>query len=94
MKLRTRMAAAAGVAVAITVVVLAVAQYEAARSTLRGQIDQSLRERANPILQPRPGDGQARPEGRDAITRAASARASLLTVAVDSTRGVPAGGRA
>ena len=30
------MAAVAGVAVALTVVVLAVAQYEAARSTLRG----------------------------------------------------------
>ena len=63
MKLRTRMAAAAGVAVAITVVVLAVAQYEAARSTLRGQIDQSLRERANPIMQTRPGDGLGRPDG-------------------------------
>jgi two-component system sensor histidine kinase MprB len=62
-KLRTRMAAAAGVAVAITVVVLAAAQYEAARSTLRGQIDQALRERANPIAaQPRPGDGH-RPGG-------------------------------
>ena len=39
MKLRTRMAAVAGVAVALTVVALAVAQYGAARSTLRGQID-------------------------------------------------------
>jgi two-component system sensor histidine kinase MprB len=65
-KLRTRMAAAAGVAVAITVVVLAVAQYEAARSTLRGQIDQALQERASPIANSqRPGDGQGRPDGGD-----------------------------
>jgi two-component system sensor histidine kinase MprB len=47
--LRTRMAAVAGVAVALTVVVLAAAQYEAARSTLRGQIDSALRDRATPI---------------------------------------------
>jgi two-component system, OmpR family, sensor histidine kinase MprB len=47
--LRTRMAAVAGVAVALTVVVLAAAQYEAARSTLRGQIDSALRDRARPI---------------------------------------------
>jgi two-component system sensor histidine kinase MprB len=46
MKLRTRMAAVAGVAVALTVVALAVAQYGAARSTLRGQIDSALRDRA------------------------------------------------
>ena len=46
MTLRTRMAAAAGVAVALTVVALAAAQYAAARSTLRGQIDSALRDRA------------------------------------------------
>jgi two-component system sensor histidine kinase MprB len=67
-KLRTRMAAVAGVAVALTVVVLAAAQYEAARSTLRGQIDSALRDRAtsipstlghhnNPGGQPGGGDG-------------------------------------
>ena len=40
MKLRTRMAAVAGVAVAVTVVGAGRGtQYEAARSTLRGQID-------------------------------------------------------
>ena len=55
------MAAAAGVAVAITVVALAVAQYEAARSTLRGQIDAALRDRASPIVQlAGPGDGHGR----------------------------------
>ena len=46
MKLRTRMAAVAGLAVALTVVALAVAIYGAARSTLRGQIDSALRDRA------------------------------------------------
>ena len=46
MKLRTRMAAVAGVAVALTVIALAIAQYGAARSTLRGQIDSALRDRA------------------------------------------------
>jgi two-component system sensor histidine kinase MprB len=64
MKLRTRMAAAAGVAVAITVVALAVTQYEAARSTLRGQIDQSLQERASSIVNSRPpGGGDGRQDG-------------------------------
>jgi two-component system sensor histidine kinase MprB len=56
MSLRTRMAAVAGVAVALTVVVLAAAQYEAARSTLRGQIDSALRDRATP-LERSPGFG-------------------------------------
>jgi two-component system, OmpR family, sensor histidine kinase MprB len=58
--LRTRMAAVAGLAVALTVVALAVTQYEAARSTLRGQIDQALRERATPLASDQrggPGDG-------------------------------------
>ena len=50
MKLRTRMAAVAGVAVALTVVVLAATQDEAARSTLRGQIDSALQDRATTIV--------------------------------------------
>ena len=58
MSLRTRMAAVAGVAVALTVVVLAAAQYEAARSTLRGQIDSALRDRAAPIVSNPPLRGQ------------------------------------
>jgi two-component system, OmpR family, sensor histidine kinase MprB len=67
--LRTRMAAVAGVAVAVTVVALAVTQYEATRSTLRGQIDDALRERAQSLVNPRgpgggkdgrPGDGPGR----------------------------------
>jgi two-component system, OmpR family, sensor histidine kinase MprB len=52
--LRTRMAAVAGVAVALTVVALAATEYEAARSTLRGQIDSALRDRAQPLLAARP----------------------------------------
>ena len=65
MTLRTRMAAVAGVAVALTVVALAAAQYEAARSTLRGQIDSALRDRAASIVSspgPRDGDGNG-PDG-------------------------------
>ena len=46
MTLRTRIAAAAGVAVAVTVVGLAVGAYAATRSTLRGQIDSALSDRA------------------------------------------------
>ncbi len=65
MNLRTRMAAVAGVAVAVTVVALAVTQYEATRSTLRGQIDDALRERAQALVnQRRPGGGDGgRPDG-------------------------------
>ena len=60
------MAAVAGVAVAVTVVALAVTQYEAARSTLRGQIDQALRERGTSLAFDRgPGDGQGRPGNGD-----------------------------
>src|SRR4051794_22921419 len=44
------MAAVAGVAVALTVVVLAATQYEAASSTLRGQIDSALRDRAAQLV--------------------------------------------
>jgi two-component system sensor histidine kinase MprB len=67
MKLRTRMAAVAGVAVALTVVALAGTQYAATRSTLRGQIDDALRERAQSLASPRPpGGGQrGRPNGGD-----------------------------
>jgi two-component system sensor histidine kinase MprB len=63
--LRTRMAAVAGVAVALTVVALAAAQYEAARSTLRGQIDSALRDRAASIVSsPGPRDGHGNgPDG-------------------------------
>ena len=49
MNLRTRMAAVAGVAVALTVVALAGTEYEAARSTLRNQIDSALNDRARQL---------------------------------------------
>ena len=48
------MAAVAGVAVALTVLALAATEYEAARSTLQGQIDSALRDRAQPLLASRP----------------------------------------
>jgi two-component system sensor histidine kinase MprB len=58
------MAAVAGVAVALTVVALAVTEYEAARSTLRGQIDSALRDRAQPLPAPFPsGGGQGQGNG-------------------------------
>jgi two-component system sensor histidine kinase MprB len=65
MTLRTRMAAVAGVAVALTVVVLAAAQYEAARSTLRGEIDSALRDRATLIDSSPPIAGHGGPADGD-----------------------------
>jgi len=65
MTLRTRMAAVAGVAVALTVVVLAAAQYEAARSTLRGEIDSALRDRATLITSSPPIAGRGGPTDGD-----------------------------
>ena len=65
MTLRTRMAAVAGVAVALTVVVLAAAQYEAARSTLRGEIDSALRDRATLIDSSPPIAGRGGPTDGD-----------------------------
>jgi two-component system sensor histidine kinase MprB len=50
--LRKRIAAASGLAVALTVVGLAIGGYEATSSTLRGQIDSALNDRAKPFLQP------------------------------------------
>jgi two-component system sensor histidine kinase MprB len=47
--LRTRIAAAAGLAVALVVVVAAVAIYLGVRAELRGEVDDSLRERAAAI---------------------------------------------
>ncbi|MDX6539370.1 MAG: two-component system, OmpR family, sensor histidine kinase MprB [Gaiellales bacterium] len=68
MNLRTRMAAVAGVAVAVTVIALAVTEYEAARSTLRGQIDSALSDRSQPLgrgPQPTPTEGGGGPSERD-----------------------------
>jgi two-component system sensor histidine kinase MprB len=52
MSLRTRIAAVAGVAVAMTVVAADVVVYFAVRSSLRGQVEETLTERADA---PRPG---------------------------------------
>ena len=49
MTLRTRIALVAAMAVALTVVAVAVTNYAATRSELRGQVDQALRERLRPI---------------------------------------------
>jgi two-component system sensor histidine kinase MprB len=49
MTLRNRIAAAAGLAVALTVVAVAFAVYLGVRGELRGEVDQSLRERAGAV---------------------------------------------
>ena len=49
MSLRTRIAGAAGLAVALVVVIAAVAIYLGVRAELRGEVDDSLRERAGAI---------------------------------------------
>jgi two-component system, OmpR family, sensor histidine kinase MprB len=73
MNLRTRMAAAAAVAVAAAVVVVAVIVYVGVREQLRGEIDDSLRDRADGVARivgrPRPaaplggGPGERPPLG-------------------------------
>jgi two-component system sensor histidine kinase MprB len=62
--LRRRIAAVGGVAVALAVLVAAVAIYVAVRSDLRGQIDQSLTQRAQEFLGlPQLRDGAPTPGG-------------------------------
>ena len=60
MSLRTRIAAVAGVAVAVTVLIAAVSVYFAVRSSLRGEVEDALAQRAEA---PRPGPGFGRPGG-------------------------------
>ena len=50
MSLRTRMVLVAGVAVAIAVIAVAVGSYVGTRSSLQGQVDQSLQSVARPVL--------------------------------------------
>ena len=50
MSLRTRIAAVAGLAVALAVLAAAIGLYLAARSDLRGQIDESLEQRAQAFI--------------------------------------------
>jgi two-component system sensor histidine kinase MprB len=63
MSLRTRIAAVAGVAVAITVIAAAVAVYFAVRSSLRGEVEDALIERAD-VRDPGPPDGGPLPPFR------------------------------
>jgi two-component system sensor histidine kinase MprB len=65
MTLRTRIACAAGLAVALAVIAAAVAVYLGVRGELRGEVDDSLRSRAEAILH-RGADGAPGPRGRGA----------------------------
>jgi two-component system sensor histidine kinase MprB len=60
--LRLRIAAVGAAAVALAVLAAAVAIYLAVRSDLRGQIDQSLKQRAQEFVAPQPAGGDF-PEG-------------------------------
>ena len=62
MSLRTRIAGAAALAVALVVVIAAVAIYLGVRAELRGEVDDSLRERSATIgtLTERDGPGPGR----------------------------------
>jgi two-component system sensor histidine kinase MprB len=57
--LRTRIAAVASIAVAVAVLGAAVGMYVAVRSDLRGQVDSSLRQRAQGLVGPVPQAGPA-----------------------------------
>ena len=57
MSLRTRIAAAAALAVAVVVLVAAVAIYFGVRAELRGEVDSSLRERADMVTRIAEGPG-------------------------------------
>ena len=64
MSLRARIAAVAGVAVAVAILATAVFTYLAVRSSLRGEIDDALTERAQQISEGGPGrGGPGRPGG-------------------------------
>jgi two-component system, OmpR family, sensor histidine kinase MprB len=61
--LRARIAAVAGVAVALAVLAAAISLYLAVRSDLRGQIDESLTQRAQGFLAPPSPGGSGLPAG-------------------------------
>jgi two-component system sensor histidine kinase MprB len=64
MTLRTRIAAVAGLAVALVVVIASVAIYLGVRAELRGEVDDSLRQRADAIVRVvEPGARRAPPPG-------------------------------
>jgi two-component system sensor histidine kinase MprB len=68
--LRLRIAAVGGVAVALAVLAAAVAIYLAVRSDLRGQIDQSLTQRAQEFVRAAPIAAGAFPDGVGPVLRA------------------------
>ena len=91
MSLRTRIAAAAGMAVALVVVIAAVAIYLGVRAELRGEVDNSLRDRAA-ALATRGGDPRRR-RGPTSRTRGAS-RLAGRRVPDPAARAASAGPRA
>ncbi|HEY1450162.1 MAG TPA: hypothetical protein VGF47_04355, partial [Solirubrobacteraceae bacterium] len=96
MSLRRRIAAVGGVAVALAVLVAAVAIYLAVRSDLRGQIDQSLTQRAQEFLglpQQRDGGGPA-PDGKLSSGSASKAGAEAGRVTSTGQAGTGKGGGA
>ena len=78
MSLRTRIAGVAGLAVALAVLAAAIGLYLAVRSDLRGQIDESLNQRAQGSSSPPPAAARERAgAGRLARRRAARRRSAL-----------------
>jgi two-component system sensor histidine kinase MprB len=63
MTLRARIAALAGLSVALAVLAVAVGLYLGVRADLRGEIDQSLRQRARSFTAPPPDGGPPPPDG-------------------------------
>ena len=71
MTLRARIAAAAGLAVALAVIAVAVAVYVGVRGQLRGEVDESLRDRTEAVLRFRGPEGfpGGRPDGPPGLPR-------------------------
>jgi two-component system, OmpR family, sensor histidine kinase MprB len=65
MTLRLRIAGVAGLAVALAVLAAAISLYIAVRSDLRGQVDQSLTQRARVFARPLPAGASLPPAARD-----------------------------
>ena len=97
MSLRTRIAAAAGLAVALVVVIAAVAIYLGVRAELRGEVDDSLRERAAAIGRlaegrgPGPGERGGTGSGAERPPPDDGRRGSLLPVPRPEPFGGPEG---
>ena len=97
MSLRTRISATAALAVALVVVIAAVAIYLGVRAELRGEVDNSLRDRASatvrlagdrgPGAPPREGDGRS---GAGRVRRRRARAPHAAARAVRRPRGLPA----